>query len=189
MSYREIGNLIGVSHPQTVKHHLEQLEKRNLIRSNAEGTSITKTSRDPNIAAIPIFGSANCGPATVFAEENIQGYLRVSAKIIAPKPGLYALRAVGDSMNRANIKGKSIEDRDYAIVDSTQLVPQNRDYVVSVIGGTCNIKKFLLDKTNRQVVLLSESSEDFPPIYIHPEEVDYLVCGKVVDVIKTPPLT
>jgi SOS-response transcriptional repressor LexA len=186
MSYREIGKLVGESHPQKVKYHLEQLEQNKLIQSNAEGTAIKKTAIDKGIISIPIMGSADCGPATIFADENIEGYLRVSSKLVSVKKGLYALKAVGNSMNQAKVKGKTLEDGDYAIIDSKDTDPKNNDYVVSVIGGVCNIKKFVKDTANHQIVLLSESSQDFPPIHIHPDETSYFVCGKVVDVIKKP---
>lgn len=184
LSYREIGRLIGESHPQKIKYHLEQLEQKHVIQSNAEGTAIKKTKAEDRILSIPILGSADCGPATVFADENIEGYLRVSKKLISPREGLYALKAIGDSMNQANIHGKSIENGDYAIIDSTVTSPQKNHYVVSVIGGVCNIKKFIKDDKNKQIVLVSESSQPFPPIYIHPEETDYFVSGEVIDVIK-----
>lgn len=187
LSYREIGKLIGESHPQKVKYHLEQLEQQQLIQSNAEGKTIKKTVIDKGIISIPILGSADCGPATFFADENIEGYLRISSKIVPAKEGLYALKAVGNSMNNADIKGKSLEDGDYAIIDSRIATPENRDYVVSVIGGLCNIKRFIMDAIHNQIVLISESLHDFPPIYIHPDETDYFVCGRVIDVIKKPP--
>lgn len=186
LSYREIGRLIGELHPQKVKYHLEQLEQKRLIQSTSEGTAIKKTRQDAGIISIPILGSADCGPATIFADENIEGYLRVSKKLIPVKNNLYALRAVGSSMNRAKIKGKSLEDGDYAIIDSKIRDPQNNDYVVSIIGGVCNIKKFIRDRANKQIVLVSESSHEFPPIHIHPDETDYFVSGKVIDVIKKP---
>jgi repressor LexA len=185
LSYRDIGKLIGETHPQKVKYHLKLLEKKGLIRSNADGTSIKKTKVDEGIVSIPILGMADCGPATIFADENIEGYLRVSSKLIPAQEGLFALRAVGDSMNQANIRGKTLEDGDYAIIDSRRRDPQNNQYVVSVINDLCNIKKFVLDRTNNQIVLISESTQNFPPIHIHPDE-SYLACGQVVDVIKKP---
>lgn len=186
LSYREIGKLIGESHPQKVKHHLEQLEQRQLIKSNNEGKTIKKTVSSKELVSIPILGTADCGPASFFADQNIEGYLRVSTKIIPKAEDLFALRAVGDSMNEADINNKSIEDGDYAIIDSRHRSPSNNEYVVSVIDGACNIKKFVRDDVNKVVVLVSESDREFPPIYIHPEETEYLVCGKVVDVIKKP---
>ncbi|MBA2334329.1 MAG: hypothetical protein H0V90_05270 [Blastocatellia bacterium] len=186
LSYREIGRLIGESHPQKVKYHLEMLERGGMILSNAEGTSIKKTASESGIVSIPILGFADCGPETIYAEENIEGYLRVSQKLLRKKADLFALRAVGNSMNRANIDGNSLEDGDYAIIDSVLKDPNNNDYVVSVIDGLCNIKKFIMDTENKQIVLVSESTQNFPPIYIHPEEKSYFVCGKVVQVIKKP---
>ncbi len=189
MSYREIGHLIGESHPQKIKHHLGQLEVKGLIKSNIEGTTIRKTSIDRSIVSIPILGSADCGPATVFADENIEGYLRISSKLVSIKGKLFALKAVGKSMNKADIKGKSINDGDYAIIDSKDNQPKNNDYVVSVIDGVCNIKKFIKDEVHHQIALISESTQDFSPIYIHPNETNYFICGKVVDVIKKPAIT
>ncbi len=186
LSYREIAKMVGESHPQKIKHHLEQLEQRELIQSNADGTTIRKTGSDKDIFSVPILGSADCGPATFYADENVEGYLRVSTRILSPKDGLYALKAVGNSMNMAKVNHKSIEDGDYAIVDSKQRAPNNNEYVVSVIGGVCNIKKFVKDDVNKQVVLISESNQNFPPIHIHPDETEYFVCGKVIDVIKKP---
>ena len=47
------------------------------------------------------------------------------------------------------------------------------------------IKKFNLDKKNNQIILSSESSEQHPPIFIHPDD-SYFIGGKVVQVIKKP---
>ena len=48
-----------------------------------------------------------------------------------------------------------------------------------------NIKKFHFDRENSRIVLVSESSKDFPPIFIH-EDDDFNISGKVVQVIKKP---
>jgi repressor LexA len=153
-----------------------------------EGITTRKTgSAGVGIVSIPILGAADCGPASIFADQNVEGYLRVSSKLIKSSEGLYALRAVGHSMNRADIEGRALESGDYAIVDSKVRAPQTNDYVVSVIDGVCNIKRFVRDEVNQQIVLLSDATTDYPPIYIHPDEVNYFVCGRVVRVIKAPP--
>ena len=47
-----------------------------------------------------------------------------------------------------------------------------------------------MDKLNRQIVLLSESNKDYPPIYINENDFDdYLANAKVVDVLKSPKST
>ena len=50
------------------------------------------------------------------------------------------MRAVGSSMNQANIGGKNIEEDDYVLVDHTDKDIQTNDYILSVIDGMANIK-------------------------------------------------
>jgi repressor LexA len=88
-------------------------------------------------------------------------------------------------MNKAQIDGKKIGDGDYIIVDSEDREPKNGDVVLSVINGMANVKKFFRDRGNRQIVLVSESTHEFPPIYLH-EKDDYILNGKVIQVVKKP---
>ena len=53
--------------------------------------------------SVPLVGSADCGPAELVAEENVEGYLKVSKRILNKMDGVFALRAKGDSMNEAKI--------------------------------------------------------------------------------------
>jgi repressor LexA len=87
-------------------------------------------------------------------------------------------------MNKANVCGVTIEDGDYVIIDGEKRDPQNDTYVLSVIEDLANIKKFKRDVANEQVVLLAESTQHSPPIVIHPDDTQYIVCGTVVRVIK-----
>ena len=134
-------------------------------------------------------GVANCGPAEVLAEQNIAGYLRVSNSIVKRQTnaGLFAVRADGFSMNQAKVNGKTIEDGDYIVIDGDDREPRDGEVVLSVIDGSANVKRFHIDKEHGQVVLMSDSSEDFAPIYIGPDD-DFFVNGKVVDVVKKPKL-
>lgn len=190
MTLREIGELLDKAHPQKIKHHLMQLEQKGLIevdRSQGIVRMVSAETTSPDrLITIPILGSASCGTANVSAEENIEGYLKISTKLIDRKTGLFALKAVGNSMNKANIRGMTIEDGDYVIVDSEQRDPRDRDYVLAVTEGLANIKLFLKDELNEQIILISESTQDFPPIVIHPDDVEFLVCGSVTRVIKKP---
>jgi len=187
MGLRELGREIGVKHPQVVHYHLTQLKKRGLLRKNSREI-IEKLQRSlkksiESLVNIPILGTANCGAATLFANESLEGYLKISPKLLPRKgtEGLFALRAEGDSMNKANITGKKVDEGDYLLVDSNQTTPKNGDYVLSIIDGCANIKK--LKNEGNRIVLFSESTGNYPPIYIHPDD-DYLINGLVVDVIK-----
>jgi repressor LexA len=80
-----------------------------------------------------------------------------------------------------------IEDGDYLIIDSDYRTPRNGDVVLSVIDDMANIKKYVFDEENNQIVLVSQSTKDIPPIYIH-EDDSFMINGKVIQVIKKPKL-
>ncbi|HXV80431.1 MAG TPA: S24 family peptidase, partial [Candidatus Binatia bacterium] len=119
--------------------------------------------------------------------KNIVGYLRISDALLRRRTsdGLFAARADGFSMNRARIREKTIQDGDYLIVDGNDRVPKEGEIILSIIDGAANIKRYHSDKRNKQIVLISDSTEDLAPIYIHPDD-DFFVNGKVIDVIKKP---
>lgn len=134
--------------------------------------------------AIPVVGSANCGPAVLMAEENIEGYLKISRNILTKDHGIFVVRAEGDSMNRANINGKSIDEGDYVVIDSEDRRPVDGDYVLSVIGGNANLKRFKIDKQKKEIMLVSESSNtEHKPIYVSSDD-DFMINGKIIAVVK-----
>lgn len=193
LGFRQIGRLIGEPHPQKIKYHVEQLKKAGLLESKPQRWNIRigkfislNDFKRHSIVSIPIFGFADCGPAGVIAEENLTGFLKVSSKFLPKKEGLFAVEAQGISMNKAKVgdQKKNIQPGDYVIIDNNDRSPNNNDYVLSIIDGLANIKKFNFDKKNNQISLLSESTNKFSPIFIHPDDEKYIVNGKVVQVIK-----
>lgn len=192
MTLRDIGTLINEPLPQKVKHHLEQLEKKGFILYDRKIKSISKIKLGSKtlspFVSVPVIGVANCGPATIFANENIEGYLKISKNILNKCKNVFAIKAQGLSMNKSNINGQSIEDGDYLIIDSDYRNPKNGDVVLSVIDDMANIKKYIFDEVNNQIVLVSQSTKDIPPIYIH-EDDSFMVNGKVIQVIKKPKMS
>ncbi|MFA6306622.1 MAG: S24 family peptidase [Patescibacteria group bacterium] len=190
MSLRDIGLLVDESHPQKISHHLSQLEKKGFIeidKKTGEARLINSEIKQgvSEIVAVPIYGGADCGEAKIIAEENLEGYLRISRRLIGKVKNIFAVRAQGPSMNRAKVNGvQTIEDGDYVLVDPDNKNPRNGDYVLSVIEGCANIKKFFWDKREDQIALVSESSENFKPIYIHADD-NYMINGLIKNVIKT----
>lgn len=184
--------------PQKIKHHLLQLQRKGFLTIDRAKGMMSRTALQPDWAkgllkrasqlfSIPIIGTANCGPATIFAEENFQGFLRVSSKLIdRSKPsGLYAVKADGASMNRADIGGRKIFDGDFVIVDSQKRNVISGDVVLAVIDDRATIKRLIHDHANNQIVLMADSSFDYAPIYLHPED-DFIISGKAIAVIKKP---
>lgn len=190
VSLRSITRTLGEKHPQKIKHHLAQLENKGFIKigNYKNQLSIQPVKQEKNsLVTIPIVGSANCGEATMFAEEQIQGYLRISPSLLDVHPkNLFAIKAVGNSMNRARVgkNEKPIKDGDLVLVKGSGLKPKQGAYVLSVIDGCANIKRFFYQKTDNRIALLSESTEDYPPIYIDLKSMENFLCnGTVVQVI------
>ncbi len=184
--------LVSVS---TAHYHLEKLKEGGYLeRGVKQARAITLPPFDYTMSlsgtfsgfefiSVPLVGSANCGPAELLAEENIEGYLTVKRTMLPRASGIFALRASGHSLNRANIKGKNIEDGDIVLIDSEDRDIKDGDYVLSIIGGAANLKKYQFDKKHQQINLLSESSQAFKPIIILPGD-DFAINGKVVGVMK-----
>lgn len=192
-SLRTIADKIGVPNkPQIVKYHLQKLEEAGLIAMNLEQGVIKPVKKGfvrstiNTVFSLPVVGSANCGPATIFAEQNIQQYLKVSSSMLPyNKKELYALIADGNSMNKAEVEaGKTIESGDFVLVDSGYKSYKNGDIVVAVIDGLATIKRYRLDKENDRIVLEADSTEKYLPIFIHAED-DFQLSGKVVGIIKS----
>jgi len=191
LGLRETARLLNVKNPETIKYHLRKLREAGLL--NVASSVINRIEKNKlgssDLITIPIRGSANCGPATHYATNDIEGYIKVSSSLLKTKnyADLYALRATGTSMDQAHIDGKPVVDGDYVIVDGSQREAINGRYVVAVIDNLANIKKVRLDKANEQLVLLSESSDEYLPIFIHPDDShENLVSGLVVQVIRKP---
>lgn len=185
LGYRKICRLINAKYPQQVKHHLAQLIKKGYLKwdksENLIGTIKSVSLLRPKFIEIPVYGSANCGVATLIAADKIEGYIKISESMLKNK-NVIALKAAGNSLNRANIEGQSIEDGDYVLINTTNKSPHNGDYVLSIIDDCANLKKFV-KKNKNQIALISESTENLSPIYISPED-SYLIGGVITQVIK-----
>jgi SOS-response transcriptional repressor LexA len=185
---RKIARELDINNPQTVKYFLIKLEKEGLVNYFERREVFKKLSKEINrksLIDVPILGEANCGPASIFAEESNMGSLKLSPGMLEKVKNIFALRACGDSM-----AGAGIENGDYVIVDADYKVPKVGHRVVSIIDGCANIKRFGYDQDSNVVLLSEPKKEDidlFPPIYIYKDDVDnYRINGRVIKVIKKP---
>jgi repressor LexA len=193
-SLDEIRKHFGFVSVSTAHYHLEKLKAggfldRAIGRARAielqpfdfVGMSVSGDMLGVEFVSIPLLGSANCGPAELLAEDNILGYVSVRKSLVHKKSGIFAVRAVGKSLNRANVKGKSIEEGDIVLIDGEDRAARNGDYVLSIIDGAANLKKYTVEKG--QVMLVSESTEKFKPIFVM-EGDNWVVNGKIIAVVK-----
>lgn len=71
------------------------------------------------------------------------------------------------------------------IIDRNRNTPRNGDCVVAVVDGLANIKMFFREQD--RIILVSESSEHYDPIFITPEDQsDSLIGGTVIQVVAKP---
>lgn len=201
LSLRETADKIGMSgeSPQKIKHHLLQLQKKGFLHMDRSKGKMKRVGLEPDksegvvrgkdsqLFSIPVVGTADCGEADIFAEENYESILRVSSKLInrSSPSGLYAIKADGSSMNRAKISGKKLEDGDYALIDKEVKDPEPGSVVLAIIDNRATIKRYIKDEANEQIVLQADSSYDYEPIYLHPGD-NFSISGEVIDIVKKP---
>ena len=161
-----------------------------LFRSNLEQNILKLVKKGYNHAsksplfAIPVVGAANCGPAVTYADQKVESYLKISSSLLPRnKNRLFAIKADGDSMNQADVDGKTIESGDYVLVDREVTNYNNGEIVLAIIDGLATIKEFYRDKLNNRIILKANSDHEYMPIYIG-EDDQFIINGKVVDVIK-----
>ena len=195
-SLEEIRKHFKLASVSTAHHYVKKLEEGGFLKKEQNrprdmsilaadfmGTSVMGNVFGFEYVSIPLVGSANCGPAEILPEENIEGYLRVPKALVPKKSGIFALRAVRKSLNRANIKGKTIDEGDLVLVDFEDHTANDGDYILSIIDGAANLKKYKKDKKTGQVTLVSETTEKWKPIFMLSDD-DWVVNGKIVAVIK-----
>ena len=188
LGYRKLGEKIKVDHPQQVKWHLSKLIANGHLQTTPDG-GLTVMEDQPKLAKLPILGAANCGEPLIMAEDRVEDYLTLSPGLLpkSKQANIFAVKASGDSMDKADIGGASIQDGDYVIVDSATQSPNNGDYVLASIEGLATIKRFVKDESQKVIALVAESSRPRPPIIVGEDELQsFVVHGRVMNVIHTP---
>lgn len=193
MSLRKIGELLGGEHPYSVQLARKALIREGLLILNARTGRVTLPTSlfsKNSLISIPVLGTVSCGIATELASEGPREFLTVSPSLVNTKrwDDIFALVAVGDSMNQASIHGQTVDDGDYVIIRKADWARvKESDYIISRIDDAYNLKKLHVDNNNQRIVLLSESSEPYSPIFIAEEDKEYYgVEGVAIDVVKAP---
>jgi repressor LexA len=152
-SVREIGEAVGLSSSSTVHNHLNQLERRGLIRRDTGKSrtvqlvaEIEVDQERRNAVSVPIVGHVAAG-SPILAEQNIEDHVLLSADLA--KEGYFLLRVRGDSMVNAGIL-----DGDLALV-RPQHEASNGTIVVAMIEGEATVKRF--ERSNGHVKLIAEN--------------------------------
>jgi SOS-response transcriptional repressor LexA len=181
-SLGQLGKRLDV-YPQIIKHHWQQLDKKGLLPYQPKGTvGVSNFSLPPtfNFLKIPVMGAVTAGPTRIFAEQNIEGYLKISTTLRKSNKDLYAVKVSGESMNKALVKGKPIRDGSHAIVSTADNNYQTGDIVVAAIDGCATIKR--LEIGDDWIKLNPDSTKTYQPIILSQQEGMAQMCGKVIEV-------
>ena len=173
-SFRDIAQKIGVKSPNTVAHHMEQLEKKGYIFRDAI-TKRINVLKNPvkDIVFLNVYGMAECGPGGYFTEENILDRVPLPAKTFKVTQTSFLVEAVGDSMSPV------IESGDLVLADKTSTA-QDGDLVVVIHNGTAKIKKFF---KKAKSVILQSINPAYPPLSAFIDE-DLEVAGVVTGIVR-----
>lgn len=164
---------------KSVAQVIEALEKKDLVKRDVfRKIYLVENENLPagleGAVRIPVYGLASAGDALAFAEDNIDGYLQISESLLKPsaKAKLFAVKTLGDSMNKENIN-----DGDYVVFEKKDLgFDYDGKIVVAIVNGLATIKHFR--KLGNGVIGLFPSSTNkfHQPIYIH-ESDSFMIAG------------
>ena len=175
-SVREIGEAVGLSSSSTVHNHLNQLERRGLIRRDPSKSRtvqlVEEAGREEkrrNAVAIPLVGHVAAG-APILAEQNIEDHVMLSPEFA--QEGWFALRVRGDSMINAGIL-----EGDLVIVKPQQDATDGT-IIVALVEDEATVKR--LDRSSGRVRLLAENPAYSP---IEPDAVSMV--GVVKGVVRS----
>ena len=152
-SVREIGEAVGLSSSSTVHNHLNQLERRGLIRRDPSKSRTVQLVQDEgldkqrrNAIAVPIVGHVAAG-APILAEQNIEDHVLLSPELA--QDGFFLLRVRGDSMINAGLL-----DDDLVLVRPQQEAA-NGSIVVALVDNEATVKR--IERGNGHVKLIAEN--------------------------------
>lgn len=140
-----------------------------LLRSSGGGMQ----TRD-----VPLVGTISAGPLMV-AEESIEGWVRVAREFVSSGAKYFFLRVRGDSMNKARLRGGTIEDGDLALVRQ-QVTADPGEVVVAIFDGEATIKRLVAGK-DYWVLKPESSNRKHRPILV---DQDFRIQGVVVRVFR-----
>lgn len=165
--------------------YLNALEEKGYIERTSEDRGILlKGVTSENFVQVPVFGSASAGAAAMFADQYVEGYLRVSKRLVKDR-NIFAVQVNGTSMNKAVVNGKTIESGDFVLVDGTAREYKNNDRVLVVIDGLATVKTYRT-VDGKTIALIPESTDKkHQPIFLSDDD-NFVINGLVVNVLKLP---
>ncbi|RBP98687.1 repressor LexA [Bifidobacterium aemilianum] len=195
-SFREIGQAVGLKSPSSVKHQLQVLEEKGLIRMNANKGRAIELVEEPGESAkathtetatilpfpaeqdresilesrdVPLVGRIAAG-TPITAEQHVDDVMRLPERLTGTG-NLFMLEVHGDSMIDA-----AICDGDFVVVRE-QNTASNGDIVAALLDDEATVKTFRKEKDQ---VWLMPHNPSYSPI----DGTYASIMGKVVTVLR-----
>lgn len=168
-SIREIAQQVGLASPSSVAHQLGSLEKKGLLRRDANRPRAIDVVGHQNVREVPVLGRIAAG-APVLAEQHVESSMALPAELTGSGE-LFLLKVVGDSMVDA-----AICDGDWVVVKS-QPTADNGEIVAALIEDEATVKT--LAKRDGHVWLMPHN-----PAYAPIAGDNATILGRVVSVLR-----
>lgn len=188
LSLRDIGEKIGVGRrAQVVLHHLNQLEKKGIIREDSSQERKYILLDEPILAVtyINLYScTAECGPNGFLGSDTILERIPLPTRTfgITNPDDFFLIKARGDSME------PMIKEGDLVLAKVQQEIPSNGSIAVVVHNGMPKIKIISEENINGQRAYCLESlnSNKFPREFIDDEAEGLRIVGIVKNIISKP---
>ncbi|MCC7235475.1 MAG: repressor LexA [Bryobacterales bacterium] len=139
-SIPELQKAFAIRSPNGVAGHLNALIAKGMLRRAQRGSrNIDPAAPSQPVYTLPLSGSIAAGMPETISGAFAEGACRADAALLGfvPKPGCFALRVRGGSMN-----GSGILDGDTVIVEP-DVPPRENQIVVALIDGESALKRLV----------------------------------------------
>ena len=157
LTIREMQEILGISSPSVIHHHIKKLEDKGFLRRNPHNPQdyqILSESPDSKISYLNLYGLACCGKNGSMLDGNPIDRIPISTKILGfPSSEAFLIRAKGDSMLPI------IKSGDLLVVKK-QNIANDGDIVLCINNGEAIIKK--IKHESDKIILISLNTK-YPP--------------------------
>jgi repressor LexA len=174
---RELADHFTIS-VKGAQDHITALKKKGFLKQgDKKSRTIELVKNSDNeyeneFLAIPVLGTVAAGRPIV-AEENREGYIRLSKTLLREHSEYFALRVRGDS-----ITGAGIIEGDIAIIEQRNTV-QNGEIAVVLLDNAATLKTFYRENAR---IKLQPANPKYPAVYY---SHDVKVLGRLAHILRS----
>lgn len=175
LSLRDMADEVGLSSPNTVLHHIRQLEDKGYLRRNPVDPQDFTILKDPieDITYVNLYGMAQCGPNGLLAEQNVIDRVPLSTKTFGVSDQVFLVKARGDSME------PYIYDKDLVLAEKHDGIILSGSMYVVVHNEEGKIKRIIKDDNT---IFLESLNPNYPREQVKKQD-DFLISGNVKNII------